>query len=76
VVTLWDLVIGLIKPMIFGGAIAVISCHRGFHSEAGAEGVGKAASSAFVASFMAILTLDFFLALLTNRLYDYIWPRG
>jgi phospholipid/cholesterol/gamma-HCH transport system permease protein len=75
-VVLWDLVIGLIKPMIFGAAIAVISCQRGFTSGAGAEGVGRSATSAFVASFMAILTLDFFLALFSNQLYAYLWPRG
>src|SRR5262249_13627387 len=28
-VTLWDISTGLIKPMFFGGAIAIISCHRG-----------------------------------------------
>jgi phospholipid/cholesterol/gamma-HCH transport system permease protein len=72
---LWDVVTGLIKPIFFGAAIAVISCHRGFHSEAGAEGVGRAATRAFVASFIAILALDFFLALFLNNLYTYLWPR-
>jgi phospholipid/cholesterol/gamma-HCH transport system permease protein len=74
-VLLWDLIVGLIKPMMFGAAIAIISCHRGFYSEPGAEGVGKAATTAFVASFIAVLTLDFFLALFFNQLHDYIWPR-
>src|SRR5581483_6669428 len=40
-VGMWDIVTGLIKPMFFGAAIAVISCHRGFSSEPGAEGVGR-----------------------------------
>jgi phospholipid/cholesterol/gamma-HCH transport system permease protein len=74
-VGLWDLITGLIKPTFFGAAIAVISCHRGFQSEAGAEGVGRAATRAFVASFIAILALDFFLALFLNNLYTYLWPR-
>jgi phospholipid/cholesterol/gamma-HCH transport system permease protein len=74
-VGLWDITTGLIKPTFFGAAIAVISCHRGFRSEAGAEGVGRAATRAFVASFIAILVLDFFLAMLLNNLYDYLWPR-
>jgi phospholipid/cholesterol/gamma-HCH transport system permease protein len=74
-VTLWDLTVGLIKPMIFGATIAIVSCHRGFHSAAGAEGVGRAATSAFVTSFMAILTLDFFIALLSNHLYVFLWPQ-
>ena len=74
--SLWDLVGGLIKPMFFGAAIAVISCHRGFHSDAGAEGVGRAATRAFVASFIAILVLDFFLAMFLNNLHGLLWPAG
>ena len=73
-VGLWDLTAGLIKPMFFGAAIALISCHRGFHSEAGAEGVGRAATQAFVVSFIVILALDFFLAMFLNNLYQRIWP--
>jgi len=75
-VGMWDLMTGLIKPICFGAAIAVICCHRGFYSEAGAEGVGRAATRAFVLSFIAVLVLDFFLAMLLNRLYDYLWPQA
>jgi phospholipid/cholesterol/gamma-HCH transport system permease protein len=73
---MWDLMTGLIKPIFFGAAIAVICCHRGFYSEAGAEGVGRAATRAFVLSFIAVLVLDFFLAMFLNNLYDYLWPQG
>jgi phospholipid/cholesterol/gamma-HCH transport system permease protein len=76
VVGMWDLTTGLLKPVFFGAAIAVLSCHRGFHSEPGAEGVGRAATRAFVLSFIAILVLDFFLGLLLNNLYYYLWPAG
>jgi phospholipid/cholesterol/gamma-HCH transport system permease protein len=76
VVGVWDMVVGLIKPMFFGGAIAVISCHRGFHAGSGAEGVGRAATRAFVSSFIAILALDFFLALFLNNLHACLWPVG
>lgn len=73
---MWDLTTGLIKPMFFGAAIALISCYRGFQSEAGAEGVGRAATEAFVNSFIAILALDFFLAMFLNNLYERIWPTA
>jgi phospholipid/cholesterol/gamma-HCH transport system permease protein len=46
------------------------------NSAPGAEGVGRAATRAFVASFLAILVLDFFLAMFLNNLYDYLWPGG
>jgi phospholipid/cholesterol/gamma-HCH transport system permease protein len=71
---LWDLIGGLVKPIFFGAAIAVLSCHRGLSSEPGAEGVGRAATRAFVASFIAILALDFFLAMLLNNMHDFFWP--
>lgn len=70
----WDLFVGLVKATLFGGVIALIACHRGFHSRAGAEGVGRAATEAFVTSFIAILALDFILGMLTNTLHDLIWP--
>ncbi|HEV3256163.1 MAG TPA: ABC transporter permease [Gemmataceae bacterium] len=73
-VGMWDMTAGLIKPMSFGAAIALISCHRGFNSGAGAEGVGRAATEAFVYSFIAVLTLDFFLAMFLNTLYEFLWP--
>ena len=73
-VSLWDILNGLLKSMFFGTAIALISCHRGFRARAGAEGVGRAATEAFVVSFIAILVLDFFLALFLSQLSNLIWP--
>jgi phospholipid/cholesterol/gamma-HCH transport system permease protein len=67
---LWDVVASLIKATVFGGFIALIACHRGFHSRPGSEGVGRAATESFVLSFIAILALDFFLALLLNTLEE------
>src|SRR5580704_15355673 len=61
VVCTFDIFIGVLKSLFFGAAIAVISCHRGFHCDPGAEGVGRAATSAFVFSFVMILVLDLFL---------------
>jgi phospholipid/cholesterol/gamma-HCH transport system permease protein len=69
-----DLFAGIFKSFFFGAAIAMISCHRGFHSKAGAEGVGKAATEAFVYSFIAILALDFALGIFWNSVYYAIWP--
>jgi len=69
-----DLLAGVFKSLFFGTAIALISCHRGFHSKAGAEGVGKAATEAFVFSFIAILITDFFIGIVWNAAYYAIWP--
>lgn len=73
----YDIFVGLAKATVFGGMLALICCHRGFNSQAGAEGVGRAATEGFVLSFVAILMCDFFLALFFNTLHDILWqPTG
>lgn len=69
-----DLFAGVFKSFFFGAAIALISCHRGFNSRAGAEGVGQAATEAFVFSFIAILGVDFLIGLAWNGIYYALWP--
>ncbi len=59
-----DIWYGLIKATVFGGVIGVISCYKGFNTEGGAEGVGKATTGAVVVSCMLILILDYFLSAL------------
>ncbi len=66
----------MFKSLFFGAAIALVSCYRGFHCEPGAEGVGRAATSAFVISFVVILVLDFFLGIGLDDLYMLFWPEG
>lgn len=73
-VTAYDVLSGLVKSVFFGASIAVIACHRGFNCGPGAEGVGRAATEAFVLSFMAILILDFLLGSFIITLYYILWP--
>jgi phospholipid/cholesterol/gamma-HCH transport system permease protein len=75
-VTAWDIMAGLMKSIFFGSSIAIIACHRGFHCDSGAEGVGRAATQSFVLSFIAILALDFLLTVLLNTSYYLIWPQA
>jgi phospholipid/cholesterol/gamma-HCH transport system permease protein len=75
-VMMWDLFIGVFKSVFFGAAIAIVSCHRGFHCDPGAEGVGRAATGAFVNSFVIILVLDLFLGIFLDRLYFVFWPEA
>jgi phospholipid/cholesterol/gamma-HCH transport system permease protein len=74
VVGSFDLFMGAFKSLFFGAAIALVSCHRGFHCDPGAEGVGRAATSAFVVSFVLILMIDLELGIFLNGLYTVIWP--
>jgi phospholipid/cholesterol/gamma-HCH transport system permease protein len=72
----FDMFAGVFKSLFFGAAIALIGCHQGFHCDAGAEGVGKAATDAFVYSFVVILVLDLFLGIGLDSVYFAIWPEG
>ena len=58
----YDVITGLIKSLFFGLAIGLTSCFKGFHCDAGAAGVGRAATDAFVTSFIAIIVINFVLA--------------
>ncbi len=68
-VSLFDIIAGMLKSIFFGGIIALISCHQGFRCKGGAEGVGKAATQSFVYSFVAILFLDLLLGIFIDRIY-------
>jgi len=56
-----DLFSGLTKTFFFGIIIVTVSCYKGFNTSGGAEGVGKATTSAVVVSSIAILVADYFL---------------
>lgn len=73
-VELWDVAIGVIKGFFFGGAIASISCYKGFTCREGAQGVGEACTEGFVSSFITILALDFALAVISKSIYLTFWP--
>ena len=75
-VSVYDLMTGVVKSLFFGATIALISCHRGFNCESGAEGVGRAATAAFVYSFVTILVIDLFLGIFLDTLYYAIWPTS
>ena len=72
----FDLFSGVFKSLWFGAAIALIGCHKGFHCDPGAEGVGRAATAAFVQSFVVILLLDLLLAIMLDSVYMMLWPKG
>jgi len=58
----WDAWFGLIKGLFFGIAITSIACYQGYFTKGGAQGVGKATTSAVVISCVSIVFLDYFLA--------------
>ncbi len=54
-----DVMQGVLKAVVFGLAIALISCKQGFYATGGAAGVGQATNRAVVQSSVSVLILDF-----------------
>lgn len=52
---------GLIKAVVFGGIVALVSCYVGFKTSGGARGIGRSTTRSVVLSFMLILVADYFL---------------
>ena len=74
--TNYEVYSGLVKATVFGLCIGLISCYKGFHCDAGAAGVGKAATNSFVVSFIAIIVSNFFLAKFLNDFRVVLYGDG
>ncbi len=53
-----DIWTGLIKSIVFGISIAMISCYVGLNTQGGAEGVGTSTTKSVVVSFIMIILFD------------------
>ncbi len=60
-VTIGDFASGLVKSLVFGGIVGVISCAAGVNASGGTEGVGRATTRAVVAAALTVLGADFIL---------------
>jgi phospholipid/cholesterol/gamma-HCH transport system permease protein len=58
---LGDFFSGLGKAVFFGFEIAIIACAKGLTASGGADGVGRATTTAVVAASITVLISDFFL---------------
>lgn len=56
-----DVFSGLVKSAVFGFLISLMGCYHGYHSEGGAQGVGRATTSAVVSASILILVFDYVL---------------
>ena len=66
--TVWMILFGLGKSMLFGAIVALIGCSAGIRTKSTADGVGKAATSAVVGSIVAIAVSDGIIAVIL-----YVW---
>jgi phospholipid/cholesterol/gamma-HCH transport system permease protein len=56
-----DVTSGIVKAAVFGLIFSLLACVRGYYTEGGAEGVGRATTRAVVSGSLSVLFADFFL---------------
>ncbi|WNG57814.1 ABC transporter permease [Archangium gephyra] len=61
-----DVYEGLIKGAVFGLAVTLVCCFKGFNATGGAKGVGQATTEAMVTSALSIFILDFIVGVLLH----------
>jgi len=54
-----NIFVGIVKPVIFSMIIAFVSCYKGFASEGGTKGVGRATTESVMVSSISILVSNF-----------------
>jgi phospholipid/cholesterol/gamma-HCH transport system permease protein len=63
ILSIKDIVTGLVKSIVFAGIICTIGAHYGFRVQGGAEGVGKSTTASVVAAIFAVVVADCFFSL-------------
>lgn len=69
-ITYFDIFILVVKSIIFGLLISSIACYKGFTTQGGALGVGKATTKSVVTCYIFILILNFLVTIGLNTLYQ------
>jgi len=60
-----DMVLGMIKPVVFGFIIAMVGCYAGLRTSGGTVGVGLSTTQSMVSSSILVLGADFLLTKLS-----------
>ncbi|MDQ3048695.1 MAG: ABC transporter permease, partial [Bacteroidota bacterium] len=61
-----DLYPAIIKTIFFGFVIGMVGCYKGYNSDKGTEGVGKAANTAVVVASLLVFIIDMIAVQLTS----------
>lgn len=69
--TVGDLVLALVKSVVFGAIVAVVCCHKGLHTRGGPAGVANSVNAAVVESILLLMAVNVVL----TQLYVLIFPR-
>jgi phospholipid/cholesterol/gamma-HCH transport system permease protein len=70
-IRLYDLFMGMVKPIVFGYLIVSVGCYQGLTTHGGTRGVGESTTQSVVTASILILASDYFLNLLILR---FVYP--
>jgi phospholipid/cholesterol/gamma-HCH transport system permease protein len=65
-ISFMDLLPAFFKTFLFGFAIGLIGCYKGYNSDKGTEGVGKSANSAVVYASLLVFIIDMMAVQITS----------
>ncbi len=65
-----DLFPATIKSFFFGFVIGLVGCYKGYNSDKGTEGVGRAANSAVVLASLLLFIVDFIAVFIADIFYE------
>lgn len=68
----FDVLLGLVKGLVFGTIIVTVSCYRGMVTRGGAKGVGRSTTQSVVICYSIILIVNFLLTMAMNSSYEYL----
>ncbi len=69
-VNMKDLLGGIVKPVVFGFIISLVSCYKGLSTKGGTVGVGLSTTNAVVMSSIIVIIADFFLSKVLQGLFS------
>jgi phospholipid/cholesterol/gamma-HCH transport system permease protein len=70
-IRVYDLFMGMAKPIVFGYLIVSVGCYQGLTTHGGTRGVGESTTQSVVTASILILASDYFLNLLILR---FVYP--
>ncbi len=69
--TVSDLVLALLKAVVFGAIVAIVSCYKGLDTRGGPAGVANSVNAAVVESILLLMVVN----VVMTQLYVLIFPR-
>ncbi|MGV0713792.1 ABC transporter permease [Mycolicibacterium sp. XJ662] len=69
--TTGDMIVALVKAVIFGAIVAVVSCQKGMSTQGGPTGVANSVNAAVVESILILMVVN----VAVSQLYIMLFPR-